>query len=328
MGFFFNKKDYVKLPCPYCFKDLNLNGRKTLESCPNCNHKLPPQSASYCKAINVCIFGNTASGKTSYFTSLIYRLKNSLDVFNVSYADAETGRHYENNFRDFVKSGNLKATAAGSIDTQRWTLKDFVNDKKLFVSFFDPAGETVRDFQNASYEVKTLLKYSNNFIIMIDGEALLKNDIVSNSTLPNMINEYADYVRISQGLNPDKKISSNVAVVISKLDLLEQYPFTYIFSNAGRHLRAKAFQNNDMINVDREINNFLQIYGQNELLNAIKANFSNFKFFAVSSKGSETFNSCDNEEPSVINGNFFKPFRVEDPFLWFLKEERAFAYTR
>ena len=83
-----------------------------------------------------------------------------------------------------------------------------------------------------------------------------------------------------------------------------------------------------MIKVDREINKFLQIYGQNELLNAIKANFSNFKFFAVSSKGSETFNSCDNEEPSVINGDFFKPFRVEDPFLWFLKEERAFAYTR
>ena len=51
-----------------------------------------------------------------------------------------------------------------------------------------------------------------------------------------------------------------------------------------------------------------------ELINKVSKNFENYGFFGLSALGSNP--DMDNKIPK------FRPFRVADPFLWILSEQR------
>lgn len=119
---------------------------------------------------------------------------------------------------------------------------------------------------------------------------------------------------LSDGDSSVDRVSTPIAIIFTKLDLIRRYYVPMSGSNRLRsdsnHLATRSFNMREhKITSEDIINLFVSHMGEDTV--QLMRKFSSYSFFAVSSLG--TFPSSDGEIPGGV-----KPERVVDPILWTL----------
>ena len=130
-------------------------------------------------------------------------------------------------------------------------------------------------------------------------------------------------LRRHNNINANKKISTPIAIAISKLDAIaNRFPAASTCIQKGSHISSKCFVKDEQNIINNEIEQWLVRVNDgptNSFISQLKLNYSRYNFFGVSSLGM-------NNQPDK-NGVFKQPIphRIEDPLLWILKENGMYS---
>ena len=112
-----------------------------------------------------------------------------------------------------------------------------------------------------------------------------------------------------------RKIQIPIAVSFTKIDAVQgMIDDSSCLKNDSTHIQKRAFDKVDFEQVNEEMKSLVDEWMGKELINKVSKNFENYGFFGLSALGSNP--DMDNKIPK------FRPFRVADPFLWILSEQR------
>jgi TolA-binding protein len=320
----------VSIICPKC-------GTSALASCPSCKGTLPEGTLSGGDSI-ISIVGTRGSGKSHYIAVLIYELYRRVAAdFDASFAGygnshALWAAKFGNRLYSALQA--LDATAVGSKDEQKPLIYELLfpatdggeNILYTFV-FYDTAGENFSD-ENQMLLLNRYICHSAGIICILDPfqipdlEYKIDRDIVDGSSsgaaiTSNMevINHVASLIRNYKGMRRSERIDIPVALVFTKLDAIEGLiPNGSTVLDVSPHIGG--VDDNDIHNVDAEIKSLLLEWGERAFIQLVDSSFSNTEYFAVSALG------LGNHPDATKNRTIRKPqpHRVEDPFLWLLRE--------
>ena len=126
----------------------------------------------------------------------------------------------------------------------------------------------------------------------------------------------SNLIRHDRRLPDTAKIDIPVAAVFSKFDAIQPIvPPDCTVNNPSPHCDEKRFNMTDWTNVNAEIQGLLNSWGATAFTSPLQTNYSNYSYFAVSALG---LNNNPEEKSGKIQRP--RPHRIEDPFLWILKE--------
>ena len=339
--------------CPNCEKVT----RKAI--CPICHNDLP-QSTLQGNDILIAIIGMRSAGKSVYIGTIIHELLNVvLPAYNISVSAASVRvRNIYNEVYGCLYD-RAHPTVPARTDTALVQVKEgtysplmytveLPNGKQRNIVFFDAAGE---DLENGLENMEKVCGYIANpagIISLVD--PLRIGDIVYSieetkreahgfvKIEPDQdlgkIHEYAyDMIR-QNNHNARRKVGVPFAVVLTKLDAIHpsdrllvetriiQKDSRIIETSPHRIIRngIAEFDEGDLEQVSADVRDVL-VEKNNAFITNLEAQFSNCRYFAVSSIGLD--NSIDvsteNEEPATLITSP-QPHRIEDPVLWILKE--------
>ena len=318
----------LKAPkCPEC-------GRATSQkACPNPNcGMLLPHTFGEGNDVPIAIIGAKAAGKSNYIGVLIKMLKEQLGTaFNFSLYAAggdRTIKRYREQFYNplFVKHVAVEGTdgAVDEIEPLMYTLL-FQNNKNKIekavpLTIFDTAGENLDD-ENVMAVVNKYIYFSKGIILLLDP---LQLPMVRESLAGKGINlppEHTDpvdiltrtinLIRKGQNMKMSQKIDIPIAVTFTKIDATRSlFDPSMSINQPSNHVNRGNFDETDANTVNLDMQALIQEWYGSELLNLLKANFDSYAFFGVSALGSDPDTSKKIPQ--------FRPFRVEDPFLWLL----------
>nr|MDT0666906.1 hypothetical protein [Micromonospora sp. DSM 115978] len=118
-------------------------------------------------------------------------------------------------------------------------------------------------------------------------------------------------LRQQRGLSPDKRLSTPLAVLLSKIDTLDEILPDQ--SSLRRHAdHSGYYDESDGLLVDQEVRAWIHRWYGEGFVNMVDANFATSRYFAMSALG--TAPSTD----SRVDRSGIRPRRVEDPLLWLL----------
>lgn len=285
------------------------------------------------QAMSLALLGERNSGKSNYIAVLVNEIKKKMSyTFNCSLmpCDDTTDARYKQFFYDPLFKGfrPLDSTSSGRQDPLLFTM-DFYRHglmggrriDSLLLPLYDTAGENMASEEKITKNVN-YIKNAGGIILLLDpfeieeiAEQLRANGIESPRTAVSM-EEILNRIQILlQGNDTQKVIETPIAIVLTKLDLLNDYtslvpPDSILRAESG-HLAKECFSQKEFDAVNTAVKELLQSSQDSvsNLFQKLKA-FKNAGFFAVSSFG------CD---PMVgdLRKNL-KPQRVLDPILWLL----------
>ncbi len=322
-----------KLPkCPDCKGGI----KRIVLKCNNCEHDLPNDIFQYKKYIPFSIVGLSGSGKTNYITTMIQELKTSRSGFDVSSMNSETNNRFKEEKKSIYEDLRpSESTNKGEIIPYQWRVRKNGGGSSLdsyCMTIFDGAGEDqekIMDNEEASY-----IATSKYIIFLIDPMSLSRvkhsikdQNIVKWSSSDNQLNgnnddddstnlaqNMATFIRQNKGIRVNKKIDIPVAICFTKIDIiLDQFGQAQI-TKPSPHAKAKLFKTSDANLVNEEIREYLEDIGEGAFLDAIEYNFSNVRFFGVSSYG--------NVPLGHQKLNTVEPHRVLDPLMWIFSQEK------
>jgi len=343
----------VKYECSSCSQKLNMSRldklRKKLPKCTNnkcrkgttlikcqeCESELPADIFQYNKYLRFSIVGISGSGKTNYITTMIEELKKSRIGLTVAHMNSETiNRFREERNQIYHNLEPADATQVGSILPYQWRVqKKAIGSNRIdsyCMTVFDGAGE---DFENLDPTVCAYISESKYIIFLVDPMALgnvrlsvgnkdlidwsssseLNGDYEKNDASEELASSMAAYIRQTRGISTNKVIKVPIAICFTKIDLvLNQFGIQNI-TQESPHAKAQGFKKDDADLIDAEIRNYLMEIGEGTFLDVIDTNFSNVKFFGVSSFGNSP----------IGKGKLMtvEPHRVLDPLMWILSQE-------
>ena len=327
-----------KLRCGDC------NGLSRKRLCPHC-HSILPYATGQCKNYVFSIIGAKESGKSHYLAVLIEQLKKEIGPkFNMLLEPLpDTITRYRQDFYDPVyKAGRtIQATRSALADAavQRPLLfsltisgKGFfggeVIKKSIILAFFDTAGEDLNDSDVMSTVNKYII-WSDGIILLIDPLQLpqIREQLGPTTALPGINTEAEDILNrthhlIARGreLDPDDKVPVPIAVSFSKFDAVEPL-VSHIYPLNANPQHLGGFDELDFTRSNAEMTRLLETeWGGAYLSQQVKTHFSRFGFFGVSALGCNPH--ATNRIPTV------RPKRVEDPFLWLLRESSLIGTAR
>ncbi|MCC8045534.1 MAG: hypothetical protein LIP12_08570 [Clostridiales bacterium] len=347
------RKNLIRV-CPICKKETPDTGRVEKCSTPGCGGSftqlkcgyefcgamLPAGLLEYDKYLRFSMIGTVGAGKTSFLTAMLHELRNADNSpWVLSHMDSLTETTFQKNERRmFEEKKTMEATTAGiSPRPQLWRIRDL--DKQTnrripsySVTIYDGAGE---DFEKEIDPViSRYVAGSKVLVILID--PLVLNEAVSEipkeirdwsssntsrhtkdtkGTPTAMVDNLANFIRACCGISVDKKIDRDVAIVFTKVDIVEGEFHAGVTMQPSPHLEKRGFDLADADAVDQEIRDWLAEKRQSAFLKAINANFVNgrVRFFGVSNFG----------KPPVgpYRLGTVTPHRVLDPLIWMLYKE-------
>ena len=133
----------------------------------------------------------------------------------------------------------------------------------------------------------------------------------------SMVNNLANYIRRNCNIPPGKRIDRRAAVVLTKIDALNEMVEGFTSGSTilkeSPHAKSLAFVESDSEMVDLEIRDWLTRQGETAFLGAIDANFRDVRVFGVSS-----FGRPPDQRKRLAK---IRPHRVLDPLMWMLAGE-------
>ena len=284
------------------------------------------------QSMSIALLGGRNSGKSNYIAILVNEIKRKMSGrFDSSLmpCDDTTEARYKAYFYDpiFKNHRALESTDSGRQDPLLFTM-DFYKKKfggktaieSLLLPLYDTAGENMASDDKLASNVN-YIKSAGGMIILLDPFEIEEIAVrLEDNGIPGRVNatsmeEVLDRVeKILEGNDTGKIIDIPVAIVLTKLDLLNDYtdlvPDDSVLRQESAHLDYGYFSKREQKAVGTAVRDLLIGCDQtNNLFNKLRR-FKNAEFFAVSSFG------CD---PTVGDlKSSMKPLRVLDPLLWLL----------
>jgi hypothetical protein len=320
-----------KARCPQC-------GTETgIRVCQICHTPLPANFADGRSPL-IGMVGGKNAGKTVYTTVLTHELRHNIRKrfgADIWFAGDQQGgaigvagwlADYETAL--FSKSTLFESTSSAPDGVRiplvlQWRQERRVLGRSVHntttLSFYDAAGEdmTTQDFVNG----QVYLASADSLIVLLDPfqlpgahDRISVPDSSRRDAEPplSVLNRITEMLRASHGVSARRKITTEVAVVFSKIDaffgllgdghpLLRQPPTGPYYDEAvgqdtDEHLRA-----------------FLADLGADDLDAHLRLNYKKFRYFAVSSLGAEP-----DYDRRLVDPRGVRPFRVDEPLLWLL----------
>lgn len=325
--------------CPEC------NNVTYKRICPSCHNELPESTLTGQDMI-ISVVGSRATGKSHFVGVIIKELRDrisvsfggSLEGFSDSYQrwqESFGDSLYENNKKLELTTSSVENVNNGAYRPLIFKLK--MKRKGLFkesidsftIVFFDTAGEDLNDEDTMSTVNKYICK-SAGIVFLLDPmqipavAAQLDDSTVERASGINghraaqadsIMTRVSNLIRNDRHLPETTKIDIPVAAVFSKFDAIESLvPKDCTVRNPSPHCGEKCFDMADWHNVNSEILALLQEWDATAFISQLETNYSDYAYFAVSALG--LHNNPDKD------GNIQRPrpHRIEDPFLWILKE--------
>lgn len=325
--------------CPKC-------GNTTYKHvCPSCHNELP-ESTLTGKDMIISIVGSRATGKSHFVGVIIKELKDrisvsfdgSLEGFSDSYQRWQN--NFGNNLYDKNEKLELTKSALQSIDSGvykplifklKLSKKSFLKQsiESFTFVFFDTAGEDLNDEDTMSTVNKYICK-SAGIVFLLDPMQIpavvtqIEQSIVERAAgldwskaakTDDILSRVSNLIRNDKNIQEDKQIDIPVAAVFSKFDTIESIiPSGCSVLNPSPHCKDKCFNMSDWHNVNSEIEALLNEWEATAFISQLKRNYSNYSYFAASALG---LNNNPTKDGQIERP---RPHRIEDAFLWILKE--------
>lgn len=343
-----NNVEYI---CSYCNNtSRNFQIKNAVAKCNNCSqntirvrcphcHKELPYGILGCEHQLISIIGAKGSTKSHFLTVLIERLCNDV-AYNMGFSfRPSTGDvidRYVKDFKNKIYAERVpldvtkSALGLDSFERQPLTFqfqsRHSFSHKPRLISFYDVAGEDLYHDEGVR-SVARHVCFSSGIIFLIDPLQLegIRNQVsgslpvVDHNALA-VLNKTATIIRSERQIPVRKKIRIPIAICLSKLDtinpLFKENSVFYgmnDFIYGSPHTFNKGIVSKDLNSVNEEVIYYLQKYGAKQIINDADSHYTQYHFFGLSALG------C---QPDMVRNNIprFNPYRVEDPFLWIIRD--------
>ncbi len=314
--------------CPEC----GLSTSKKI--CPLCHNELPDTVGKY-RHIHFAVVGSKEAGKSHYIAVLLNTLRHELGAeldASLLPVNDETIRRYTKDFYEPIFREQSVLDATRSVSSHVGTKAPLIfclklrkgggNDFEVVtLVFFDTAGEDLDHVDRLQVEARYIANADGIIYLMDPLQSDPVRDKLSGEVLPDqhteaglVVNNIARTVRLTRGIDADKRIEIPFAFTMSKFDAVLPLlsPGSYLHE-PSKH--GKKFNKQDFKRVDGEVRSQLQVLtadsGSTE--REVEHNFASTGFFAVSALG-----GAPDRSGRLALG--VRPYRVADPFLWLLSE--------
>lgn len=311
-----NDKDYVKKVAPY---------------------EIPREFIECGTSFSVALLGAKHSGKSNYMAILIHEIRKKMTAqfhCTLDICSSETSRkYYEENFATqlFKKKEAALTTAQDGIPPLVFPLR-FLNQrnpkkKMVTLTFYDTAGGNLNSIENLGGYILN----AKGIILLLDPLQLPKireklkgktNLGEQNTDTVEILNRVIQYIRGVKNITG--KIKIPIALVITKMDVLEKYgvlPADSCLREESEHLERGAFVLSDFENTDIETRRNLGNWLDEEIIEMLK-NFETYAVFVLSALGQEPYGEQNRLSDAI------HPKRVLDPLLWLLAKNKYIKIIR
>ena len=330
--------------CPYC------KTKSSVRVCPSCHNVLPEGIQDNEDEI-IAIVGSRDTGKTHFVSVLINELQQRIcpsvfgGIFNP--VNDDVYKHYRDNFYNkvYIQKQLQNLTTTGNIRGESAVRKPLIYEmiipldekgkrkKKYTFVFYDTAGE---DMKNEAV-MKTVNRYickASGIIFLLDPMQIMalrnnmeEEEIASSSSILEteiepqemVLQRIGDLIREERGWKRTREIDVPTAIAFSKFDVLKRFfPKGSIVLEPSSYLRQGQLDKNEWFTVSSEIEAMLQEWGAGGFVKNVQMQYKNYTFCTVSALGQQPVISKTGGPKELRT--IPKPHRVEDPFLWLLKE--------
>ncbi|MGH3533129.1 MAG: TRAFAC clade GTPase domain-containing protein [Pseudonocardiaceae bacterium] len=319
-------------PCPDC------QGQSGIRVCQVCRTPLPANFADSRSPL-IGMVGGKDAGKTVYTTVLAHELRHNIRrrfAADIWFAGDQQGgpgsvsdwlRDYEQSL--FDKSTLFESTTGAKDGVKvplvlQWRQpgRNFLGrevHKTTTLSFYDAAGEdmTTQEFVNA----QAYLASADGLIVLLDpfklpgshGRIAVPHSSRRDSEPPlGVLTRITELLRASYGVSANRRISTPIAVVFSKIDAF------YRMLGAGHPLLHQPdtgpfYDEANGRDTDEHLRALLTDLDADDVDAHLRSHYRKFRYFAVSSLGAEP----DYDRKTIDSGGV-RPFRVDEPLLWLL----------
>lgn len=311
------------LECPTC------HNVTTHRLCPHCGEELQDDVlAAKNKIISLAVVGGYKVGKSNYVGTLIHELQSFVirDVMqgNFLVSNAKVQERYDNLYQKPLYEQHLSVSGKEHVTMLsydlRWNVKEM---KQVHVNLYDVGMDALL----ANDSDLDFLKEIDGIIIMVDP---LQTQNIWNqisidkreASCPDVTQSQRAQQETAIGLVANrvrgkrrKKIKIPVAVVCSKLDALDDFlPEGSLILEESNVVQGGMYNQYEAEQISEEIRNLLYSWREEGIINTLDMNFSHLAYFAVSALGHIPYSS-EKFPPT--------PVRVEEPFLWILRQKKV-----
>jgi hypothetical protein len=330
--------------CPYC------GTKSSVRICPSCHNELP-EGIQDNEDMIIAIVGSRDTGKTHFISVLINELQQRIcpkvlnGIFNPM--NDAVYRHYRDDFYDkvYVQKQLQNLTSMGNMRGENSVRKPLIYEmmvpldekgkkvRKYTFVFYDTAGENLKD----EAIMKTVNRYickAAGIIFLLDPLQVMElrnnmeeDEIKSSSSInaeeiepqEMVLQRIANLIREERGWKKTKQIDVPTAIAFSKFDVLKRFfPKGSIVLEPSSYLREGLLDKNEWFTVSNEIEAMLNEWGAGGFVKNVSMTFSKYTYCTVSALGQQPVLSQRGGAKELKNTP--RPHRVEDPFLWLLKE--------
>lgn len=329
--------------CPHC------GTKSSMRVCPSCHNELP-EGVQDNEDMIIAIVGSRDTGKTHFITVLIDELQKRIcpGVFNGTFnpVNDDIYTHYRDHFYNkvFLDKTLQDLTASGNVRGESSVRKPLIYEmmipldekgkkvRKFTFIFYDTAGE---DLKNESV-MKTVNRYickASGIIFLLDPLQVMElrlnmteEEINSSSSIraeeiePQhmVLQRISKLIREDKGKAKTQKIDIPTVIAFSKFDVLKRFfPKGSIVLEPSSYLREGRLDKNEWFSVSSEIDAMLKEWGAGGFATNVQMNFSNYTYCTLSALGQQPVLSSTGAKKLT---SMPMPHRIEDPFLWLLKE--------
>lgn len=283
------------------------------------------------------IIGLTNSGKTNYITVMLHELGRVSGGGIIANPITSVSRKIQKEHYDEIYHRHRVPDATNDLreQPQIWQMKIPAkrtgNTVPTYVfTIYDGAGEKQTDIDPTQTEGR-YISTSKALIITLDPlslENVIYGSYVDKSIMRNsrndsdyansteIVNTIVNYIKTASGIKGKKMLNMPVAIVLTKFDTILSYPSfesNALVRTPSTVLKNGKVNSGEIDQINDEIKDWLIEIGESSFIESLDANFSDYRFFGVSSYGGAPVNG---QTPQNI-----RPHRVLDPLLWLFKKQ-------
>lgn len=317
---------------PKCKSTAGCLGQYAVLQCAKCGHELPADIAQYDKYVRFAVVAPSGAGKSNFITTMLEEAKRNRHLnFLITSMNRETQDHH-NECVDYIynRQRPVPATTAGTVIPMQWRIQDLNRATKTTVppysvTIFDGAGE---DQSNLDPTICRYIAGSKMIVLLLDPTKLAgvreqmtadeitkaggTSKMVTREETQDFINGLINYLKTACSIRTSSKITVPVAVVFGKIDAVASKLGSALVLTESGHAAQGKFIQAEADNIHAEIDGWMDVCGDN-LTKLFNANFTNWRYFGVSSFGMLPEGRDKLQKPM--------PLRVLDPLIWDLSLE-------